>query len=249
MPSLYAARPVPAFISLAHVLSHAFPLSFLSHRRLGKQCKASDCCQESLDSLPHKSMRQIPVLLLLVLAFSSTSAQSTLRGSPGITKLEDKTKTDPMQSFALSTLTGEAEWSTEAEKGMTGRASTAAGDKQMAFSGGRPPFPVAAILNDPRGVAERSPSKDPLYPLCGWTQPILESEQYCAWVLATERASSAYSTVFRRSIVTQPTIYTSEKEPWQGNVALPVRLADLGDCLPIQVPGSIVRAEHHTYYW
>lgn len=194
-------------------------------------------------------MRQIPVLQLLLLAFSfAVDAHSTLRG-PGITKLEDGTKTDPMQSFVLSALTGEAEWSTDAEKGMPSRASTAAGDKQMAFSGGRPPFPVAAILNDPRGVAERSPSKDPLYPLCGWTQPILESEQYCAWVLATERASSAYSTVFRRSIVTQPTIYTSEKEPWQGNEALPIRLADLGDCLPMQVPGAIVQAERHTYYW
>jgi len=62
-------------------------------------------------------------------------------------------------------------------------------------------------------------------------------------VLATERASSAYSQV------TQPTIYTSEKEPWQGNVALPVRLADLGNCLPMQVPGAIIQAERHTYYW
>ena len=112
-------------------------------------------------------MRQIAGLLLLVLAFSSTSAQSTLRGSPVIPKLEVDRKADPMQSFVLSALTGEVEWSTEAEGAMTDRASTAAGDKQMAFSGGRPPFPVAAILNDPRGVAERSPSKDPLYPLCG----------------------------------------------------------------------------------
>jgi len=122
-------------------------------------------------------MRQIAGLLLIVLAFSATSAQSTFRGSPVITKLEVDRKADPMQSFVLSALTGEVEWSTEAKGAMTDRASTAAGDNQMAFSGGRPPFPVAAILHGPRGVAKNSPSKDPLYPLCGWTQPILESEQ------------------------------------------------------------------------
>jgi len=157
------------------------PMRFLSfllpHRRFSRQCRASDCCSRKPRIPSTQSMRQIAGLLLIVLAFSATSAQSTFRGSPVITKLEVDRKADPMQSFVLSALTGEVEWSTEAKGAMTDRASTAAGDNQMAFSGGRPPFPVAAILHGPRGVAKNSPSKDPLYPLCGWTQPILESEQ------------------------------------------------------------------------
>lgn len=83
-----------------------------------------------------------------------------------------------MQSFVLSALTREVDWSTEAKGAMTDHAFVGAGDKRMAFSVDRSAFPVAAILNDPRGVAEHSPSKYALYPLCGWTQPILESEEY-----------------------------------------------------------------------
>ena len=123
----------------------------------------------------------------------------------------------------------------------------------MVFSsgmpGGKPPLPVLAILADPRGVAERSPSKDVLYPLCGWAQPIFESEQYSAWVLATERLSDGYGTFFRRSIVTSPSIYVDEKEPWQGNVPLPTPLTALGNCLPRRAPLEVIEAERHTYYW
>lgn len=47
-------------------------------------------------------------LLPLLLAFSSSSAQSTLRGSADIIKIEDDTKPDPIvQSFVLSALTEE----------------------------------------------------------------------------------------------------------------------------------------------
>jgi hypothetical protein len=106
------------------------------------------------------------------------------------------------------------------------------------------------ILTDPRGVNEKSPSKHPIYPACGFISPIVDSPHYCESLYATLTFEATSSRVNRRSIVNDANIYTSEKEPCQDpGHTLPRRLLDLGAVLPPDVDPSVVEQERHTYYW
>lgn len=140
-----------------------------------------------------------------------------------------------------------------AEVGADGAVLHATYDKgQQQQGGGSGSFaPLLEIYTDPRGVADRSPSKHWLFPACGFAAPILESPVYWPLGLAVERIGEA---VLQRNrgdfIVTERTMYETEKEPAQGPVPLPVRLHDVGHPIPFQVTNqTVVEAERHTYYW
>ena len=109
---------------------------------------------------------------------------------------------------------------------------------------------VYDILTDPRGVNDVSPSKHPIYPACGFISPIVDSPHYCESLYATLAFEATSSRLYRRSIVNDENIYTSEKEPCQDpGHTLPRRLLDLGAVLPQDVDPSVVEQERHTYYW
>lgn len=111
--------------------------------------------------------------------------------------------------------------------------------------------PLLEIYMDPRGVADRSPSKHWLFPACGFAAPIIESPVYCPIGLAFERIGETALQMNRGgAIVSERTMYETEKEPAQGAVPLPARLYDVGHPIPFQVTNqTVIEAERHTYYW
>jgi hypothetical protein len=139
-----------------------------------------------------------------------------------------------------------------AEMGADGGVVHATYDKGQQQGGGSGSLaPLLEIYMDPRGVADRSPSKHWLFPACGFAAPILESPVYCPLGLAVERIGEAALQRDRGDfIVAERTMYETEKEPAQGLVPLPVRLHDVGHPIPFQIQNqTVVEAERQTYYW
>lgn len=125
------------------------------------------------------------------------------------------------------------------------------GHRHLAADGSAPFFPLLAIVLDPRGVQDRSPSKHWLFPACGFAQPIVEAPAYCPLDRVVEAGAALNYEINRRAFATVTTMYETEKEPSQNPTnSLPKRMADVGHPLPFQITDkAVVENERQTVYW
>ena len=125
------------------------------------------------------------------------------------------------------------------------------GHRHLAAGGNAPFFPLVAIVLDPRGVQDRSPSKHWLFPACGFAQPIVEAPAYCPLDRVVEAGAALNYAINRRAFAQVTTMYATEKEPSQDTAgSLPKRMADVGHPLPFEVTDKrVVENERQTVYW
>jgi len=125
------------------------------------------------------------------------------------------------------------------------------GRRHLAADSSAPFFPLVAIVLDPRGVQDRSPSKHWLFPACGFAQPIVEAPAYCPLDRVVEAGAALNYAINRRAFAQVATMYDTEKEPSQNAAgSLPLRMADVGHPLPFQITDkALVEKERQTVYW